>query len=49
VDEYTGKIEAAGGKVIGPKRAVPGTGYLVKCRDTEGNIFEILEVDESAK
>jgi predicted enzyme related to lactoylglutathione lyase len=49
VDEFTTKVEAAGGKIIESKRAIPGAGYLVKCKDTEGNTFGILEIDESAE
>jgi predicted enzyme related to lactoylglutathione lyase len=49
VDEFAAKIEAAGGKIIEPKRLIPGAGYLVKCKDTEGNTFGILEIDESAE
>jgi predicted enzyme related to lactoylglutathione lyase len=48
VDEFTAKIEAAGGTIIEPKRAISGIGYLAKCKDTEGNTFGIMEVDESA-
>lgn len=47
--EFAAKIEAAGGKIIEPKRAIKGAGYLVKCQDTEGNTFGILEFDESAE
>jgi hypothetical protein len=49
VDDFTEKIEAAGGKIIAPKRAIPGVGYLARCKDTEGNTFGILEIDESAE
>ena len=49
VDEFTAKVEAAGGKIVEPKKAIPGAGYLVKCKDTEGNTFGILEIDESVK
>lgn len=48
-DEFTAKIEAAGGKIIEPKKAIPGAGYLVKCKDTEGNTFAILEVIETTE
>jgi predicted enzyme related to lactoylglutathione lyase len=48
VDEYIGKIETAGGKVVVPKQAVPGVGYMAYCQDTEGNTFGIMEADTSA-
>ncbi len=49
VDEYAGKIESAGGAIIVPKMAVPGVGWLAYFKDTEGNVFGIMEEDESAK
>ncbi|MGD2249054.1 MAG: VOC family protein [Candidatus Methanofastidiosia archaeon] len=49
VDEFTEKIEKAGGQVVAPKMAVPGVGYMAYCQDTEGNTFGIMEMDENAK
>jgi uncharacterized protein len=43
------KIEDACGKVLMPKMAVPGVGYMTYCRDTEGNIFGIMQTDPAAK
>jgi len=43
------KIVEAGGKVLMPKAAVPGIGYMTYCEDTEGNIFGIMENNPSAK
>jgi predicted enzyme related to lactoylglutathione lyase len=48
-DEYTEKIKAAGGKILGEKQAVPGVGYTALCQDTEGNMFGIMQEDENAK
>lgn len=48
-DEYVEKITAAGGGVVMPKMAVPGIGYLAYCRDTEGNVFGIMQNDPEAK
>ena len=45
VDEYASKIEQSGGKVVVPKRHIPGVGYLVNCTDTEGNTFEIIQFE----
>ena len=42
-DDYTKKIEAAGGTITQPKQFMPGVGNLVGFRDTEGNDFAILE------
>lgn len=49
VDEYAEKITAAGGGVVMPKTAIPRIGYFAYCRDTEGNIFGIMESDSSAQ
>jgi predicted enzyme related to lactoylglutathione lyase len=49
VDEFVRKITENGGKVIVPKFAVPGVGYMAYCADTEGNVFGIMEEDTSAK
>jgi predicted enzyme related to lactoylglutathione lyase len=36
VDEFAEKVVANGGKVVVPKMAIPGVGYLIYCQDTEG-------------
>ena len=48
-DEYITKITQAGGKVVSPKMAIPGVGYMAFCQDTEGNTFSIMQEDPSAK
>ncbi|MBD3285235.1 VOC family protein [candidate division WOR-3 bacterium] len=48
VDDYTKKITGAGGNVIKPKQALPGSGWLALCEDTEGNTFYIMENDPDA-
>jgi predicted enzyme related to lactoylglutathione lyase len=42
-DEYTDKITAAGGKIVQAKTLIPGVGHLVTFKDTEGNVFAILQ------
>ena len=42
-DAFTRKIEAAGGEIVVPKVHMPGVGYLVTFKDTEGNVMAILE------
>jgi predicted enzyme related to lactoylglutathione lyase len=49
VDEYIRKIKAAGGTIIQPKTAVPGTGWVAYFKDTEGNPGSIYQDDKSAK
>ncbi len=48
-EEAVKKINAAGGATLGPKMAVPNVGYMAYCKDTEGNIFGIMEMDPRAK
>ena len=45
VDVYAGKVETAGGEVVTPKFPVPGFGWLAQARDTEGNLFSMMEAD----
>jgi uncharacterized protein len=49
VDDATAKITKSGGKIIKPKMAVPGVGWMAYCQDTEGNLFGIMQMDEKAK
>ncbi|MDB5353264.1 MAG: Glyoxalase [Planctomycetota bacterium] len=48
VDEFVTKVEFEGGKVVVPKMAIPGVGWLAYCQDTEGSIFGLHEADPSA-
>src|SRR5512134_3977440 len=48
VDEIAARIVANGGLIIRPRHAIPGVGYLVACQDTEGNVFGVMQMDESA-
>jgi predicted enzyme related to lactoylglutathione lyase len=43
------KIVEAGGKVVMPKGAVPGQGYVAYAEDTEGNVFGLFQSDPSVK
>jgi predicted enzyme related to lactoylglutathione lyase len=49
VEEYLAKVEKLGGRVVAPKMAVPGWGYLASCMDTENNLFGLWEEDENTK
>jgi uncharacterized protein len=48
VDDFVSRIEKSGGKVIAPKMAIPGVGYLAYCLDTEGNTFGVMQADPNA-
>jgi predicted enzyme related to lactoylglutathione lyase len=49
VEESSTKAQHLGGKVIMPKMAVPGMGYMAVCLDTENNTFGLWQSDTSAK
>jgi predicted enzyme related to lactoylglutathione lyase len=49
VDSVVKKIEASGGKILRPKSAVPGVGWLAYCEDTEGNTFGLMQDDLEAQ
>ncbi|HEY0369128.1 MAG TPA: VOC family protein [Chthoniobacterales bacterium] len=48
LDEYLGRATKLGAAICAPKMPIPHIGWLAYCRDTEGNIFGMLEPDESA-
>lgn len=48
IDLITRRVEQAGGGVVRPRSPIPGVGWLAYCKDTEGNIFGLLESDASA-
>ena len=49
VDEFSKKIAEKGGELIGAKMPIPKIGWIAQCKDTEGNIFGIIEMDENAQ
>jgi predicted enzyme related to lactoylglutathione lyase len=49
LDETVKAVEEAGGKIILPKMAVPGIGWLAYAADPEGNHFGMMQNDPSAK
>jgi len=48
LDDVIAKITARGGTLALPKMAVPGVGWLAYYKDTEGNIFGVMQSDPSA-
>jgi predicted enzyme related to lactoylglutathione lyase len=38
-----------GAQVAVPKMPIPGVGWLVYCKDTEGNIFGMMQADANAQ
>lgn len=49
VDQYTERAVAAGGQIAMPKMPVPGVGWLAYCKDTEGNLFGMMQPDPTAQ
>lgn len=49
VDNYADRATKAGGTVVVPKMPIPGVGWLVYCKDSEGNIFGMMQSDPNAK
>lgn len=49
LDDSIASATANGGSIALPKMAVPSVGWLAYCKDTEGNIFGMLQPDEKAK
>jgi len=48
IDDTIAKITSMGGTIALPKMAVPQVGWLAYAKDTEGNIFGVMESDHSA-
>jgi uncharacterized protein len=46
---YIGQVQAHGGQLVVPTRAIPGVGWLCYCKDTEGNIFGMMQPDTNAR
>ena len=49
IDAAIAAITESGGKIVSPKSAVPGVGWMAYCQDTEGNTFGAMQMDESAQ
>ena len=52
VENLDASVQAAvenGGQIALPKMPIPGLGWLAYCKDTEGNIFGMMQNDPNAK
>ncbi|UCF70534.1 MAG: VOC family protein [candidate division WOR-3 bacterium] len=49
IDSYIDKVESNGGQIIVQKQPVPGIGWFVQCKDTEGNLFGLMEEDRNVR
>ena len=43
IDQAMTKVTAAGGELMGEKMDIPTIGTFIRCKDTEGNIFTMLQ------
>jgi hypothetical protein len=43
IDQAMQQVKSAGGEVMGDKMDIPGIGVFARCKDTEGNIFTMLQ------
>ncbi len=48
-DQAAKAVRDAGGQLLQAKHAVPGVGWFSYCKDTEGNVFGIMQADDQAK
>ena len=48
VDEWAGRITAAGGTIVLPKMAIPGVGWLAYVKDTQSNLVGLMKNDPAA-
>lgn len=51
VENLDSSVQAAvdnGGQIALPKMPIPGMGWLAYCKDTEGNIFGMMQGDPNA-
>jgi uncharacterized protein len=43
IDQAMQNVTSAGGQVLGDKMDIPTVGTFARCKDTEGNIFSVLQ------
>ena len=48
IDRYAAKALELGGETAVPKMPIPGIGWLAYCKDTEGNVFGMMQSDPAA-
>jgi uncharacterized protein len=49
LDQYLMKVVTSGGQRTVNRMAIRGIGWLAYCKDTEGNLFGMLQADAAAK
>ena len=49
LDKYVARGQQFGGTIGLPKMPIPGVGWLAYLKDTEGNVFGLMQSDPAAK
>jgi predicted enzyme related to lactoylglutathione lyase len=49
LDAMVARLPALGGSVAVPRMAIPTVGWLAYAKDTEGNLFGMMQTDANAK
>jgi uncharacterized protein len=49
LDRFTAKAQQLAAQVALPKMPIPGVGWLAYMKDTEGNVFGMMQADPNAK
>ena len=49
LEQYASKVTANGGINVVPRMGIPGVGWLAFYKDTQGNIFGMMQNDPNAK
>ena len=49
LDAMARLVAEAGGKIVVPRTPIPTVGWLAYGKDTEGNIFGMMQMDAAAK
>ncbi|OGC00458.1 glyoxalase [candidate division KSB1 bacterium RBG_16_48_16] len=48
IDSFLEKVKKNNGQVVTEKMAIPGVGYQVYCKDVEGTLFGLHQMDPNA-
>jgi predicted enzyme related to lactoylglutathione lyase len=48
LDDQLAKVLSLGGSIALPKQPIPGVGWLAYAKDTEGNVFGLMQNDPEA-
>lgn len=48
LDETIDKVTSSGGTIIAPKNAIPGVGWFAIFKDTDENLFGLMQSDPEA-